>query len=243
MGGRGAQRSALGPRRPLRLPHPPPPRSGLPPAPSRVRAAPAAAARGPRRAGGGAAGSATCWRWRRAEGAPALPSGAARDWRLGAASQLPRAATVPSPPQPGPLGARAGGRAGWRALLPRRCPGRARAPAARARAPSRRRSSRRAWPRRRPAADARGPGTSPAKCAGTGERGPGRPETRQGWERRAGASAEGRGESTILLPRARGSPLGLSRRHLARLRQVTPGVLGKEGVCGPQGECLVGKPS
>lgn len=222
-GGRGAQRARLGPQRPFKLLHSRPPRSGRPPAPWRVRAAPAAAARGPRRASGGAAGSATCWRWRGAAGASFL-SGTSRDWRLGVASQLPRAATVTSQPQPGPLGARAaGGRAGGRSSPAAAPNGRAPRPRpARARAPSRR-----CLPRRQRSVVA-ATGESAAAAAGTPD----------------GARRDGRGPLRVereqahhpATPGARGFLLRVSRRQPARLRKVTTRVLGKDYSCGPQGE-------
>lgn len=73
-------------------------RSGRPPARQRVRAAPAASAQGPRRAAGEAAGSATCWLSRGAEGA-LLPDRCGRtlSFCLGHFSTLEPRCRLPAP--------------------------------------------------------------------------------------------------------------------------------------------------
>lgn len=196
--GRGAPHAQLGPRRLLALPQPQPARSGHPPARLRVRAAPVAAARGPRRAGGGAAGSATCWRRRGAEG---TALGTVRGRPL----PVPRAplgtGDSASPPSsrglqqlpPGPRlvrWARERRRAGGRSS-PRACPGRARAPPAA-------RSLARARPRPVPPPPlprTRAGDPAGGACRDRGERARGRPDSGRGWRRRAGSSPGGRGQA------------------------------------------------
>ncbi|XP_032346396.1 atherin-like [Camelus ferus] len=142
-----------------------------------------------------------------APGPPPFPSDTSRDWSLGVASQLPRAATVTSRPQAGPLGARA---AGGRALLPRGCPGRARAPPAvraRARAPSGPAATGAAScpAGRRPG---REPGPPMTKRAGAGESATAATQrARAGRDERGHFRLEG-GKSITLGPQAHRFPLG-----------------------------------
>lgn len=240
--GSGAPHAPLRPRRPLALPQPPPPRSGRPPAllggasglrpPPRpgVPAARAELRRGPRHAGGGEGG----------EGTALGTAAAAPSVSLGHFSGLETRRRLPAPagcnsylPAPAWSVGRASG--GGRAGAPPPClprPGARPARLARAPAP-------------RPAAAVRDASSGPRRLSvpGPGRARPGFPETGRRRQKRAGSSPGGGGKPANLGSQARRFPLGVRHRHTARLRQVTTGVWGREGVCGPQGECLVGKPS
>ncbi|XP_045412959.1 uncharacterized protein LOC123642080 [Lemur catta] len=124
---------------------------------------------------------------------PPFPSGTSRNCSLGVASQLPGCNSYLTA-----LAWSVGRASGGRALLPRGCPGRARAPpaTARARAPSPglrgrgRRTGTRAWD---PAA---------REFPGGAERCRGSQETSRAWGRQTRSSSDGRGQPVILGPQA-----------------------------------------
>lgn len=204
--GRGARHAPLGPRRPLALPQHPRPRApGAPPARQRVRVAPAAAARDPRRAGVGAAGSATCWRRRGAEGAAPGTAAAAPSASLGHRSGLETRRRLPAPagcnsylPAPAWSVGRASG--GGRAGAPPPCLPRAGArPARRSRAPA---------PRPVAVADA-SRGSRGLSAPGPGRARPGPPGDRPGLAEAGGVFSGWEGASPLSWdPRRAGSLWG-----------------------------------
>lgn len=234
--GRGARHAPLGPRRPLARPQPPAPRSGRPPAQGCARRrGPGSPPRG-RRSGG--------VRDMLAEGRGGR--GCSRD-RCGRPLSVPRAplgtGDSASPPSsrglqqlpPGPSlvrWARERRRARWRSS-PVPTPGRRapRPPLARARAPSRRYRGRE-------------PGSPRSERARTRESVAGATwgPTLAGRDRR-GTLPGGRGQARCPGTPGAQVPFGGKHRHAARLRLVATGVWGREGVCGPQTECLLGKPN
>lgn len=224
------------------------PTLGAPPARRRVRAAPAAAAWGPRRAGGGAAGSGTCWlRKRGGGGLPGPPAAGPRPL------PVPRALLgLERRRRPGscglqqlPLGpslvrwARERRAGAPPAAAPAGCAPRLARPPARARAPAR--PQPRAPPLLPAACPVAGWGPQPSQRAQTGR-------ARLAAARRPGSRLGGM-EGSFRIERGKPADPGIppgtqslgKSQTSGKLRQVTTGV-GKRALMVPK-ECPVEKPS